>query len=305
MNPGYELPQDEAAYSFGFLDEYAKREVRRCILKAISIPGYQTPYASREMPMGRGFGTGGLQVALSLIGPDDALKVIDQGSDDSVNAVSLRQFVELTCPGIDTTESTQQATLIQSRHRIPETPLTEAQVLVLQVPYPDPLVLVEPSEIRRKVMHGEGDYSRLLTKLYEDLVHFDEITISHRYPTRINGHYVIDPSPIPRYDVPLLHQSKALVLLGAGREKKIYAVPPYTKAEPLVFDDVPFRTEDFTDAQGQRHTCARCCAADSFLDEIIPSEEASGAQKTWQCSDSDYCNQQLAQRTRLTAEENA
>lgn len=304
MNPGYELPLDEAAYSFGFLDEYAKREVRRCILKAISIPGYQTPYASREMPMGRGFGTGGLQVTLSLIGPDDALKVIDQGSDDSVNAVSLRQFVELTCPGIDTTESTQEATLIQSRHRIPEVPLTEDQVLVLQVPYPDPLVLVEPSEARRKVMHGEGDYSRLLTKLYEDIVHFDEITISHRYPTRINGHYVIDPSPIPRYDVPQLHHSKALVLLGAGREKKIYAVPPYTRAEPLVFDDVPFRTEDFSDAQGRRHACVRCGATDSFLDEIMPADAQAGTEKTWQCSDSDYCNQQVAQR-KLLAEENA
>lgn len=222
MNPGYELPQDEAGYSFGFLDEFAKREIRRTLLKAISIPGYQTPYASREMPMGRGFGTGGLQLTLSLIGPGDTLKVIDQGADDSVNAVNLRHFVELTCPGVDTTERTHEATLIQSRHRIPERALTEQQVLVLQVPYPDPLVIVEPSEARRKVMHGEGDYSRLLTKLYEDIVQFDEITISHRYPTRINGHYVIDPSPIPRYDVPRLHQSRALVLLGAGREKKIY-----------------------------------------------------------------------------------
>ncbi len=61
QNSGYELPQDEAAYSFGFLDEYAKREVRRTMLKAICLPGYQVPYASREMPMRRGFGTGGLQ----------------------------------------------------------------------------------------------------------------------------------------------------------------------------------------------------------------------------------------------------
>ena len=293
MNPGYELPQDEAGYSFGFLDEFAKREIRRTLLKAISIPGYQTPYASREMPMGRGFGTGGLQLTLSLIGPGDTLKVIDQGADDSVNAVNLRHFVELTCPGVDTTERTHEATLIQSRHRIPERALTEQQVLVLQVPYPDPLVIVEPSEARRKVMHGEGDYSRLLTKLYEDIVQFDEITISHRYPTRINGHYVIDPSPIPRYDVPRLHQSRALVLLGAGREKKIYAVPPYTDAMPLVFDDVPFRIEDFRDVQGRRRPCSRCGAIDSFLDEMI----ADDGRKTWQCSDSDYCNETLATRT--------
>ena len=289
MNHAYQLPLDDARYNFGFMDEYAKREIRRAILKAICIPGYQTPYASREMPMGRGFGTGGLQLTLSLIGSDDTLKVIDQGSDDSVNAVNLRQFVANTCPGVETTSATEQASIIQSRHRIPELPLTETQTLVLQVPYPDALVVVESSEARRKTMQGEGDYSRLLTKLYEDMVKFKEITISHRYPTRINGHYVIDPSPVPRYDVPKLHQSAALTLFGAGREKKIYAVPPYTNAEPLVFDDVPFRIEDFRDSHGKRIACSRCGSQDSFLDEL-PMADGS---KQWQCSDSDYCNQQL------------
>ncbi|MGF6478013.1 alpha-D-ribose 1-methylphosphonate 5-phosphate C-P-lyase PhnJ [Paraburkholderia sp. JPY419] len=297
MNDLYELPLDEAGYNFGFLDEYAKREIRRAVIKAICVPGYQTPYASREMPMGRGFGTGGLQLTLSLVGPDDTLKVIDQGSDDSVNAVNLRHFVELTCEGVQTTEHTSEATLIQSRHRIPEVALTEEQILVLQVPYPDPLVVVEPSEARRKTMHGEGDYSRLLTKLYEDIVQFDEITISHRYPTRINGHYVIDPSPIPRYDVPQLHMSAALVLLGAGREKKIYAVPPYTRADPLAFDDVPFRTEDFHDEHGNRRACVRCGSIDSFLDEIIGED----GDKSYQCSDSDYCNDYRNGRTHQTA----
>lgn len=289
MNTHYELPQDEAAYSFGFLDEFAKREIRRTILKAISIPGYQTPYASREMPMGRGFGTGGLQLTLSIVGEDDVLKVIDQGSDDSVNAVNLRHFVQMTCPGVQTTERTADASLIQSRHRVPEKRLTRRQVLVLQVPYPDPLVIVEASEARRKIMHGEGDYARLLTKLYEDIVKFDEITISHRYPTRIAGHYVIDPSPIPRYDLPALHQSEALVLLAAGREKKIYAVPPFTTADPLAFDDVPFRVEDFRDEHGQRRCCVRCESSASFLDEIL----AEDGSKSYQCSDSDYCNEQL------------
>ncbi len=279
------------AYNFGFLDEYAKKEIRRAILKAIAIPGYQVPYASREMPMGRGFGTGGLQLTLSLIGPDEVVKVIDQGSDDSVNAVNLRQFIEMTCLGISTTTKTTESTLIQSRHRIPEQPLTAAQIIVLQVPYPDPLVVVEPSEDKRKVMHGEADYSRLLVKLYEDIVKFDEITISHRYPTRINGHYVIDPSPIPRWDVPKLDHSAALILFGAGREKKIYAVPPYTRAEPLAFSDVPFRVEDFRDPAGQRRACSRCGCTTSFLDEFVSD---SGG-KSYQCSDSDWCDEQLLQ----------
>jgi alpha-D-ribose 1-methylphosphonate 5-phosphate C-P lyase len=266
--------------------------VRRSILKAICIPGYQTPYASREMPMGRGFGTGGLQLTLALIGPEDTLKVIDQGSDDSVNAVNLRQFVQSTCPGVQVTERTEAASVIQSRHRIPEKPLTEAQILVLQVPYPDSLVVVESSEARRKTMHGEGDYSRLLVKLYEDIVRYDEITISFRYPTRINRHYVIDPSPIPRWDVPKLNQSPALVLLGAGREKKIYAVPPFTLAEPLVFEDVPFRVEQFLDGQGRRRACIRCGATDTFLDEFSNDQGAG----IFQCSDSAYCDEALARQ---------
>lgn len=278
---------------FGFLDEYAKKEVRRASLKAVAIPGYQVPYSSREMPMGRGFGTGGLQLTLALIGKGETLKVIDQGSDDSVNAVNLRTFIELTCPGIDTTSRTQDAHLIQSRHRIPELPLREDQILVLQVPYPDPLVIVESSEDKRKQSHGEADYSRLLVKLYEDLVKFKEITISHRYPTRINDHYVIDPSPIPRWDVPRLDQSPALVLLGAGREKKIYAVPPYTKAEPLAFEDVPFRVESFDDESGIRRPCAKCGSTTTFLDEYIDS---GSGEKVYRCSDSDYCDQTAAEQ---------
>ena len=288
---GASIPQSNAYdYQFGFLDEDAKKEIRRSLLKAVAIPGYQVPYASREMPIARGFGTGGLQITLSLIGADDTLKVIDQGSDESVNAVNIRKFIAKTCPGVQLTTHTQEATLIQTRHRIPEIPLKLGQILVLQVPYPDPLVVVEASEEKRKIMHGEGDYARLWVKLYEDTVKFSEITISHRYPTRINGFYVIDPSPIPRFDVPKLHQSESLYLFGAGREKKIYAVPPYTNAEPLSFSDIPFRVEDFTDENGQRRACARCGSTTSFLDELLDNAE----EKIYQCSDSDYCNGQLA-----------
>ncbi|NTS78863.1 alpha-D-ribose 1-methylphosphonate 5-phosphate C-P-lyase PhnJ [Catenovulum sp. SM1970] len=287
-------------YNFGFLDEFAKKEIRRCTIKAVAIPGYQVPYSSREMPMGRGFGTGGLQLTLSLIGENDTLKVIDQGSDDSVNAINLRDFIEMTCPGINTTTSTDKADIIQSRHRIPEKELKEEQLIVLQVPYPDPLVIVEPSEEKRKQMHGEGDYSRLLVKLYEDLIKYKEITISHRYPTRINDGYVIDPSPIPRWDVPKMHQSKALILLGAGREKKIYAVPPYTDAKPLAFDDVPFRVEDFCDKRGKRRACSKCGSVSSFLDEFVDS---TNGKTVYQCSDSDYCAEYCAAQSKQPFEE--
>ncbi len=34
------------AYNFAYLDEQTKRMIRRAILKAIAIPGYQVPFAS-------------------------------------------------------------------------------------------------------------------------------------------------------------------------------------------------------------------------------------------------------------------
>jgi len=288
-----------AGFPFAYLDEYAKKEIRRKLLKALAVPGYQVPYASREMPMGRGFGTGGVQITLSIIAPDDILKVIDQGSDESVNACNLRQFILKTCPGVKPTTRPEEATIVQTRHRIPELPLRKGQILVFQVPYPCPLMYVESSESKRKQMHSEQDYARLLVKLYEDLVHFKEITISSRYPTRIHGVYVMDPSPIPRWDVPKLHQSQAIHLFGAGREKKLYAVPPYTDAVPLAFDDVPFRVEDFTDGGGARRTCVRCGSDDTFLDEFFDND----GRRVYQCSDSDFCNRRAAAKTRNRKED--
>ena len=38
-------------YNFAYLDEQTKRMIRRAILKGVAIPGYQVPFASREMPM--------------------------------------------------------------------------------------------------------------------------------------------------------------------------------------------------------------------------------------------------------------
>src|SRR5262249_47879428 len=126
------------AYNFAYLDEQTKRMIRRALLKAIAIPGYQVPFASREMPMPYGWGTGGVQVTASIRGVDDVLKVTDQGADDTTNAVSIRKFFAKPA-GVATTTRTADATIIQTRHRIPETPLQEGQILVYQVPIPEPL----------------------------------------------------------------------------------------------------------------------------------------------------------------------
>jgi len=37
-------------YNFSYLDEQTKRMIRRALLKALAIPGYQVPFASRIAP---------------------------------------------------------------------------------------------------------------------------------------------------------------------------------------------------------------------------------------------------------------
>src|SRR5690348_17640500 len=105
------VPTGNGGYNFAYLDEQTKRMIRRSILKAVAIPGYQVPFASREMPLPFGWGTGGIQVTASLIGRDDVLKVIDQGADDTTNAVSIRRFFARTA-GVTTTERTREATIV-------------------------------------------------------------------------------------------------------------------------------------------------------------------------------------------------
>lgn len=272
-------------YNYAFLDEVSKREIRRKILKAVAIPGYQVPFGSRELPVARGWGTGGIQITLSIVLPEDILKVIDQGCDGSVNAVNIKRFVNVVT-GVRITTDTREATLVQTRHRIPEEPMTERQILVLQVPYPEALREVEPSEAVTRRMHAEADYGRMWLFLYEDIVKFDEITIGYRYPVTVNGRYIMDPSPIPRWDIPKLHMADTLYLFGAGREKRIYAVPPYTPVVPLEFEDYRFRVEDF-----KGRACERCGAADTYLDEII--DDVSG-RRLWFCSDTGYCDKRCS-----------
>src|ERR1700761_125695 len=245
----------------GILDEGAKREIRRATLTAVCVPGYQVPFGSREMPVARGWGSGGLQVTLGVIGPDDVLKVIDQGDDGGVNATNLRRIVSATV-GCAADTDTREATVIQTRHRVPEEVLDERQVVVYQVPVADPLRGVQKSSAECDRMHAEADYSAMWVSLYEDIVRNGIITMSTGYPVLVNGRYVMATSPVPRWDVPRLDQGEQLNLYGAGRERRIYAVPPHTSVTPLTFDDVPFEVEYVPGAR-----CGYCGSGDTFLVE--------------------------------------
>lgn len=274
-------------YNFAFFDEGSKREIRRAILKAVAIPGYQVPFASREMPIARGWGTGGLQLTLSLVGRDDVLKVIDQGSDQSVNAVNIKKLITATT-GISVTEDTEEATIIQSRHRIPEVPLQDGQILVLQVPLPEPLRYYEPSEYETKKLHAEREYSGAWLMLFEQIMRHGQMSTGADHPVMVHGRYVMAPSPIPRFDNPKMNDCHALILLGAGREKKVYAVPPYTRVRSLDFEDYPFRAESFEDKR-----CRLCGASGVYLDEI---PDGDTGKSSYQCNDTGFCLRRLNEK---------
>src|SRR3954451_5830091 len=115
-------------------------------------------------------------------------------------------------------------------------------------------------------------------RLYEDIARTGRITTSYDYPVMVNDRYVM--APTPKFDNPKMDMSPALQLFGAGREKRIYAIPPYTKVKSLDFDDHPFEVQRWA------RPCALCGATDSYLDEVLTDDRGG---RMFVCSDTDYC----------------
>src|SRR3546814_21079910 len=88
------------------------------------------------------------------------------------------------------------------------------------------------------------------------------------------------PSPIPKFDNPKMDRMPALQLFGAGPEKRIYAVPPYTEVKSLDFDDPPFEVES-----GEQDY-ALSATGYTYLAEVIADARATRRDL---CSQRDYC----------------
>src|SRR5690606_36822707 len=99
--------------------------------------------------------------------------------------------------------------------------------------------------------------------------------------------YLMRPSPIHKFDNPKMHMNPALQLFGAGREKRIYAVPPYTEVKSLDFEDHPFEVQKWNEA------CALCGSTDTFLDEVVTDDRGG---RMYVCSDTDHCASRLPLR---------
>ena len=127
----------------------------------------------------------------------------------------------------------------------------------------EPLRMLEPRETETRTLHALSEYGVMQVSLYESIARHGRIAKTYNYPVMVNGRYIMSPSPIPKFDNPKLDRNPALQLYGAGREKRIYAVPPYTTVKSLDFDDHPFEIETWSES------CALCGSKESFLDEMI------------------------------------
>jgi alpha-D-ribose 1-methylphosphonate 5-phosphate C-P lyase len=148
------------------------------------------------------------------------------------------------------------------------------------VPIPEPLRWLEPREAETRKMHALEEYGVMYVRLYEDITRHGKVAQTYEYPVIVDGRYLMRPSPIPKFDNPKLDRSPALLLFGAGREKRIYAIPPWTRVKSLDFDDHPFEIEHWDRA------CDLCGAQGAFLDELIVDDKGG---RLFICSDTDYC----------------
>src|SRR5262249_56692075 len=112
---------------------------------------------------------------------------------------------------------TDEASHIQTRHRVPERPLGEGQIMVCQVPIPEPLRMLEPRETETRTLHALSEYGVMQVSLYESIARHGRIAKTYNYPVMVNGRYMMSPSPIPKFDNPKLDRNPALQLYGAGR----------------------------------------------------------------------------------------
>ena len=171
--------------------------------------------------------------------------------------------------------------MIQTRHRIPEAPLQENQILVYQVPIPEPLRFLEPRETETRRMHALAEYGLMHVKLYEDIAHHGHIATTYAYPVKVDGRYVMDPSPTPKFDNPKMDDCAGAAAVRR-RPREAHLRDPAVHARWCRSISRIIRSS----AIGIEAPCALCGADDTYLDEVVIDDRGG---RMFVCSDTDYC----------------
>lgn len=188
-----------SGYNFVYFDEQIKCMICCVILKVVVIFGYQVLFGGCEMLMLYGWGIGGIQFIVSVIGESDVLKVIDQGVDDIINVVLICNFFKCVI-GVNIIECMDDVMFIQMCYCIFEMLLIEDQIIIFQVLILELLCFIELCEMEICIMYVLEEYGVMQVKLYEDIVCFGYIVIIYVYLVKVNGCYVMDLLLILKFD---------------------------------------------------------------------------------------------------------
>ena len=272
---------DIATYNFAYLDEQTKRMIRRAILKAHRHPrlsgAVRLPRNADALWLGHRRRAGD--------GRDHRPGRRAEGHRPGRRRHHQRRLdprlLRTRSPMSRSPRDTAEATIIQTRHRIPEQPLTEGQILVYQVPIPEPLRFLEPRETETRKMHALEEYGLMHVKLYEDIARHGHIATTYAYPVKVEGRYVMDPSPMPKFDNPKMHMSRgAAAVRRRPREAHLRRAALYRGGEPR-FRGPSLRDPELRPALRAVRRRAASISTRSILDD-------QGG-RMFVCSDTDHC----------------
>ena len=160
---------------------------------------------------------------------------------------------------------TAEATIIQTRHRIPETAAAaRARSWSSRCRSPSRCASSSRARPRRARMHALAEYGLMHVKLYEDIARHGQIATTYDYPVMVNGRYLMDPSPIPEFDNPKMHRiAGAAAVRRRPREAHLRRAALHRGASASTSRTIRSRCRRFD------QPCALCGADDVYLDEVV------------------------------------
>ena len=158
--------------------------IRRALLKAVAIPGYQVPFGSREMPLAYGWGTGGIQVTAAVHRPATTCSRSSTRARTTPPTPSTSAASSRAPPACATTERTREATHHPDAPPHPRAAAApRARSSSTRCRSPSRCYKLEPRRRETLKLHAFAEYGLMHVKLYEDIAQLGP----HRHQLRLPG----------------------------------------------------------------------------------------------------------------------
>ena len=134
------------------------------------------------------------------------------------------------------------------------------------MPIPEPLRFLEPRETETRKMHALEEYGLMHVKLYEDIARHGHIATTYAYPVKVEDRYVMDPSPIPKFDNPKLDAiAGAATVRRRPRKAHLRGAALHQGDAASISRTIPFEVP----SERTITPCAAVRRRGRYLDEVI------------------------------------